>query len=40
MGETRSAYGGEERCIEGSGRKTWGKRALGRPRRRWEYNII
>jgi len=31
--------GGEERCIRGFGRETWGKRPLGRPRRRWEENI-
>ena len=32
-------YGGEERCIQGFGGETKGKRPLGRPRRRWEDNI-
>ena len=32
MGGACSAYGGEERRIQG-------KRPLGRPRRRWEDNI-
>ena len=27
------------RCIKGFGGETCGKRALGRPRRRWEDNI-
>ena len=31
--------GGEERCIQGFGGEPEGKRALGRPRRRWEDNI-
>ena len=31
-------YGGEE-CTEGFGGATWGKRDLGRPRRRWEHDI-
>jgi hypothetical protein len=26
MGVTPSTYGGEERCIQGFGGKTWGKR--------------
>jgi len=34
-----STYGEEDRCIQGFGRETEGKRSLGRPRRRWEYNI-
>jgi hypothetical protein len=34
-----SAYGGEERCIQGFGGEIWGKRPLGRPRLRWEGNI-
>ena len=28
-----------ERCIHGTGGKTWGKEPLGRPRNRWEDNI-
>jgi hypothetical protein len=36
MGGAYSAYGVEERCIEGLGGKT---RRKGRPRRRWEDNI-
>ena len=39
MGGACIAYGGEERCIQGSGGETWGQRPLGRPRRRWEDNI-
>ena len=40
MGRACSMYrGGEERCIQGFGVKTWGRRTLGRPRRRWEDNI-
>ena len=34
-----SAYGGEERRIEGFVGKHEGKRLLGRPRHRWENNI-
>jgi hypothetical protein len=30
---------GDEKCIENSGRKSGGKRQIGRPRRRWEDNI-
>jgi len=39
MGGPCSTYEGEERCIEGFGRETEGKRPLGRSRRRWE-NVI
>jgi len=39
MGGACSAYGGEERCIEGFGGETEGKRPLGRTRHRWEDNI-
>jgi len=39
MGGACCAYGGEKRRIQGFGRETWGNRTLGRPRRRWEYNI-
>jgi hypothetical protein len=28
-----------ERCIQGFGGETWGKRPLGRPRHRWEGNM-
>jgi len=39
MGGACSAYGGEERCIQGLVGKPEGKRPLGRDRRRWEDNI-
>jgi len=40
MGEACSAYGGEERRMQGfDGGKIDGKRPLGKPRRRWEDNI-
>jgi hypothetical protein len=39
MGGTCSAYGGEERHIQGFLRKSVGKRLLGRPRCRWEINV-
>jgi hypothetical protein len=32
-------YGRRERCIQGFGGKSEGKRPLGRPRRRWEDNM-
>jgi hypothetical protein len=38
-GGTCSAYGGEERRIQGLVGKPEGKRPLGRARRRWEDNI-
>jgi hypothetical protein len=38
-GETRSTYGGEERCIQGLVGKPMGKRPLGRPRYILEGNI-
>jgi hypothetical protein len=28
-----------EKCVMGFGGEEWGKRPLGRSRRRWEYNI-
>ena len=31
-------YGEEERCTVGFGGETEGKKPLGRPRSRWEYN--
>jgi len=39
MGWACSAYGGDERCIQGLVGKRQGKRPLGRPRNRWENNI-
>ena len=39
MGGACSAYGREESGIQVLVRKPEGKRPLGRPRRRWEYNI-
>jgi len=39
MGWACSAYGGEERRIQGFGGKPEGERPLGRPRRRWEDNM-
>ena len=34
MGGVCSTYGGEQRCLQGFGGETWGKRLLGRPRSR------
>ena len=39
MGGACGAYGGGERCAQGSGWETKGKRPLWRPRRRWVDNI-
>ena len=39
MGGACSAYGGEERRIQGFGGETKGMRRLGKPRRGWEDNI-
>jgi hypothetical protein len=39
MGGTRSAYRGNERCIQDFGGETRGKEPLARPRRKWEHNI-
>ena len=39
MGGACSAYGGEERRIQGFGGEAWRKESLGRPRRRWMDNI-
>ena len=39
MGGACSAYGGQERRIQGLVGKPEGKRPLGRTRRRWEDNI-
>jgi hypothetical protein len=30
---------GDEKCMQNFGRKTWRKRPLERPRRRWNGNI-
>jgi hypothetical protein len=38
MGGACGTYGRQVRCIQGSGRPE-GKRPLGRPRRRWDYDI-
>ena len=32
--------GGNERCIQGFGEESLGKRPLGRPKRGWKDNII
>ena len=39
MGGACGAYGGRERCAQGSSEETRGKRPLGRPRRRRVDNI-
>ena len=39
MGGGCGANGREERRVQGFGGETWGKRLLGRSRRRWEDNI-
>ena len=39
MGGACGTYGGGERGVQDSGGETWGKRPMGRPRRRWEDNI-
>ena len=39
MGGACGTYGGGDRCAQGSGEETEGKRPLGRPRCRWEDNI-
>ena len=39
MGGTCGTYGRQERCIRGYGVETKGKRPLGRPRHRREYNV-
>jgi hypothetical protein len=39
MGGTCSMYGGRERCIQDFGGRPEGRRAPGRPRRRWDDNI-
>ena len=39
MGGACGAYGGGERCAQGSDGKPEGKRPLGRPRLRWEVNM-
>jgi hypothetical protein len=39
MGEACDIYLGEQKYIQGFGRKPVGKRPLGRLRHRWENNI-
>ena len=39
MGGACDTYGRRERCAQGFGGDSDGKRPLGRPRRRWEENI-
>jgi hypothetical protein len=39
MGGACSTYGGEQKCIQGIGGETEGKRPLGRPRYRREDSI-
>ena len=39
MGSACGAYGGGERCAQGSSGEPEGTRPLGGPRRRWEDNI-
>ena len=39
MGGACGAYGGGERCAQGSSGEPEGTRPLGGPRRRWEDNI-
>jgi len=39
MGGAFNTYGREHRYIQGFGGKPKGKRQLGRPRRRWKYNM-
>jgi len=40
MGGACSAYGGGERRVQGFGGEPGGERPLGRPRHRWEDNIM
>ena len=39
MGSARGTYRGEERCTQISDGQPEAKGPLGRPTRRWEYNI-
>ena len=39
MGKTFGTYGRQQNCIQSFGGKPEGKRPLGRPRRRREYDI-
>ena len=39
MGGACGAYGGGERCAQGSGGETGGKETIGGPRSRWNDNI-
>jgi len=40
MGGACYTYGGEERRLLGFAGETWGKGPLGRPRLRWEGNMM
>ena len=40
MGRACGMHGEEERCMQGFGGEPEGKTPLGRPRRRWEGNIM
>jgi len=40
MGWACSTYRGQDRCIQEFGGKPEGKTPLGKPKRRWEDNII
>ena len=39
MGGACGAYGGGERCVQGSGGETGGKETIGETQTRWEDNI-
>jgi hypothetical protein len=39
MDEACSTHRVDEKCVQNFGRKSEGKRPLGRPRNRWEDNI-
>ena len=39
MGGSYGAYGGGERCAQGSGGEAGEKETIGRPRHRWKDNI-
>jgi hypothetical protein len=38
IGRACGTYGGEDKCIQGNGGESEGKRPLGRLRRRFSYN--
>jgi len=39
VGRACGTHGGGERCLQGFGWRSEGKRPLGRPRHKWEDNI-